>query len=255
MRSPIRGGMPVWSRTMASSTPPCGASRAHDGLLRRAGRKVTGSGRAPPVSGWGGLRPVRHRRGFHRYRPGGAQPMQIDGGRYTLTSWAKSTTTGAARRARPAGRAFETHSDSEVILRLISATARRCCRDCAACSPPRSGTRRAHLFAARDPSASSRLLCRRRRGVPLRRPVKALLATGASTPRRAGGRGRFLMWGSVPETFTLYTHIHALPVAIRDLAAGGPAASNATFRRGRAVRRRARGTGRAARAVAPFAPP
>jgi asparagine synthase (glutamine-hydrolysing) len=170
-----------------------------------------------------------HRRlAFIDIGPGGAQPMQIDGGRYTLTFMGEIYNYQALRAELvQQGVTFETHSDSEVILRLYQ-------RDGAAMLRNLRGMfafaiwdeERRTLFAARDPFGIKPFYYAED-GVVFRfaAQVKALLATGAieTTPEPAGEVG-FLMWGSVPEPFTLYRQIRALPAGHSlILPPGGPA--------------------------------
>jgi asparagine synthase (glutamine-hydrolysing) len=169
-----------------------------------------------------------HRRlAFIDIGPSGAQPMQIDGGRYTLTFMGEIYNYQALRAELVQhGVSFDTHSDSEVILRLYQ-------REGAAMLPRLRGmfafaiwdADKRTLFAARDPFgikpfyyADDDVAFR------FAAQVKALLATGAidTAPQPAGEVG-FLMWGSVPEPFTLYRHIHALPAGHSlTLPPGGP---------------------------------
>ena len=170
-----------------------------------------------------------HRRlAFIDIGPGGAQPMQIEGGRYTLTFMGEIYNYQALRADLvQRGVRFQTNSDSEVILHLYA-------REGAAMLPKLRGMfafaiwddARRTLFAARDPFGIKPFYYADD-GVAFRfaAQVKALLATGAidTAPQPAGEVG-FLMWGSVPEPFTLYRHIHALPAGHSlTLPPGGPA--------------------------------
>ena len=90
----------------------------------------------------------------------------------------------------------------------------RWCTGCAACSPSPSGTRcRRELFLARDPYGIKPLYTAND-GWTFRfaSQVKALLAGGrvSRDPEPAGIVG-FHLFGSVPEPFTLYRDIRALP--------------------------------------------
>jgi len=181
------------------------------------------SGSAEPQAMFG------HRRlAFIDIGPAGAQPMQIAGGRYTLTFMGEIYNYQALRtELAQQGVRFDTDSDSEVILQLYA-------REGAAMLSKLRGmfafaiwdeTERT-LFAARDPFGIKPFYYADD-GVAFRfaAQVKALLATGAidATPQPAGEVG-FLMWGSVPEPFTLYRHIHALPAGHSlTLPPGGPA--------------------------------
>jgi asparagine synthase (glutamine-hydrolysing) len=170
-----------------------------------------------------------HRRlAFIDIGPSGDQPMQIDGGRYTLTFMGEIYNYQALRAGLvQQGVRFDTNSDSEVILRLYA-------REGAAMLPKLRGMfafaiwdeEKRTLFAARDPFGIKPFYYSDD-GTAFRfaAQVKALLATGSidTTPEPAGEVG-FLMWGSVPEPFTLYRHIRALPAGHSlTLPPGGPA--------------------------------
>jgi asparagine synthase (glutamine-hydrolysing) len=157
-----------------------------------------------------------HRRlAFIDIGPGGAQPMQIDGGAYTLTFMGEIYNYQALRQSLiQQGVRFDTNSDGEVILRLYA-------REGAAMLPKLRGMfafaiwdeAKRTLFAARD-AFGIKPLYYANNGTAFRfaAQVKALLATGSvdTAPQPAGEVG-FLMWGSVPEPFTLYRNVHALP--------------------------------------------
>jgi len=157
-----------------------------------------------------------HRRlAFIDIGPGGAQPMQIDGGRYTLTFMGEIYNYQVLREELiQQGVGFASHSDGEVILRLYA-------RDGASMLPKLRGmfsfaiwdAGERTLFAARD-AFGIKPFYYADDGAVFRfaAQVKALLATGRvdTAPEPAGEVG-FLLWGSVPEPFTLYRSVRSLP--------------------------------------------
>ena len=157
-----------------------------------------------------------HRRlAFIDVGPGGAQPMQIEGGRYTLTFMGEIYNYQVLREALvQQGVVFASHSDGEVILQLYA-------REGAAMLPKLRG-----MFAFAIWDAAQRTLFAARDAFGIKpfyytddgaaflfaAQVKALLATGRvdTAPEPAGEVG-FLLWGSVPEPYTLYRSIRSLP--------------------------------------------
>ena len=125
----------------------------------------------------------------------------------------------------------------------MRATAPRWCTGCAACSLSRSGMRqRRELFLARDPYGIKPLYTAND-GWTFRfaSQVKALLAGGrvSRDPEPAGIAG-FHLFGSVPEPFTLYRDIRALPAGhTQRIDAAGPREPRA-FRQPRRDPRRRR---------------
>ena len=102
---------------------------------------------------------------------------------------------------RTAGEEFETTSDTEVVLRMYR-------REGAAMLPKLRG-----MFLARDPYGIKPLYYANDGNVVrMASQVKALLASGAvSSARDPAGIAGFLLRGSVPEPFTMYWSIRALP--------------------------------------------
>ena len=146
---------------------------------------------------------------------GGAQPMLLDGGRLAITYNGEIYNFRALRaELEAAGDAFKSDSDTEVLL---------------------------HLYDRHGPAMVEKLrgmfalaiFDREKRGVFLARDgfgikplyyaddgttlcfasqVKALLAGGGiDTAPSAAGRAGFYVWGYVPEPWTMFRHIHALP--------------------------------------------
>lgn len=112
------------------------------------------------------------------------------------------------------GHQFRSHSDTEVLLKLYAVEGKRMLRR----------LRGTFAFAIWDQAKQGMLIARDAFGIKplyiaddgstlrLASQVKALLAGGAveTTPEPAGHVG-FFIWGSVPEPYTLYRGIHALP--------------------------------------------
>lgn len=157
-----------------------------------------------------------HRRlAFIDVGPGGAQPMQIEDGRYTLTYMGEIYNYQVLREELiQQGVEFASHSDGEVILRLYAREgaamlAKLCGMFAFAIWDATART----LFAARD-AFGIKPFYYADDGVVFRfaAQVKALLATGHvdTAPEPAGEVG-FLLWGSVPEPYTLYRSVRSLP--------------------------------------------
>lgn len=144
-----------------------------------------------------------------------AQPMHSACGRYAIVLNCEIYNFASLRaQLRAKGVAFRTASDTEVLLALFAAEGE-------AMLPKLHGmfafviwdkvARRA--FAARDPYGIKPLyVAQTRDGVLLASQVKAVLASGLvdRTPDPRGQVGFWLL-GSVPEPFTWYRDIRALP--------------------------------------------
>jgi asparagine synthase (glutamine-hydrolysing) len=148
-------------------------------------------------------------------RPEGAQPMGTADGRLWITFNGEIYNYEALRNQLIAeGVVFRTHSDTEVLLYLYmrdGADMVRRLRGMFAFAIW-DGKERA-MFLARDPHGIKPLYYTEQRGVfRFASQVKALLAGGAvSRELEPAGVTGFLHWGSVPEPFTLYRDIRALP--------------------------------------------
>ena len=148
-------------------------------------------------------------------RPESAQPMSTADGRLHVTFNGEIYNYEALRdELIAAGAAFRTHSDTEVLLVLYA-------RDGADMVKRLRGmfafaihdARDDTLFLARDPYGIKPLYYAAGGGsFRFASQVKALLAGGAvgRTLEPAGVTG-FLLWGSVPEPYTLYRDIRSLP--------------------------------------------
>ncbi|MCC6212392.1 MAG: asparagine synthase (glutamine-hydrolyzing) [Burkholderiales bacterium] len=145
----------------------------------------------------------------------GAQPMATADGRLTITYNGEIYNYRKLRRElEDKGYVFRSQSDTEVLLHLYAD------RGVAMVHALRGmfafgiwDARERALFLARDPFGIKPLYYADD-GSALRfaSQVKALLKGGAvnAAPEPAGSTG-FLLWGCVPEPFTLYREIRALP--------------------------------------------
>jgi|SRR5579862_529619 len=145
----------------------------------------------------------------------GAQPMATADGRFTITYNGEIYNYRELRRGLEArGYVFRTQSDTEVLLHLYA--------DLGAHMVHRLrgmfafgiwDARERTMFLARDPFGIKPLYYADDGGtLRFASQVKALLAGGAvdPVPEPAGSVG-FLLWGCVPEPFTLYRNLNALP--------------------------------------------
>ena len=148
-------------------------------------------------------------------RPDGVQPMATADGRFWITFNGEIYNYEALRNELIAkGVAFRTRTDTEVLLYLYARTGVDVVKRLRgmfafAIFDARDQT----LFLARDPYGIKPLYYAATRGTfRFASLVKALLAGGAiaSTLEPAGITG-FLLWGSVPEPYTMYRDIRSLP--------------------------------------------
>lgn len=179
----------------------------------------------------GGRAALAHRRlSILDLSAAGHQPMSSPDGRYWLVFNGEIFNFRALRAELAAqGERFVTESDTEVVLALYA----------------RLGTqmlgrlrgmfalaiwdeREEALLLARDP-AGIKPLCYSAEGGVLRfaSQVKALLAAGGLRPDiEPAGLAGFLLWGSVPEPWTLWRGVHQLPaghfLVVRDGKTGAP---------------------------------
>ena len=146
---------------------------------------------------------------------GGAQPMVLGGGRLAIAFNGEIYNYRQLRASLEAsGQQFRTESDTEVVLQLYQ---RR--------GPEMVGELRG-MFAIAIWDAERRGLLLARDGFGIKplyyadvqgslrfaSQVKALLADGGiDTAPSAPGRAGFFVWGSVPEPWTLFKHVHCLP--------------------------------------------
>lgn len=143
------------------------------------------------------------------------QPMVSTDGRYAIVFNGEIYNFRELRRTlEKDGESFRTTSDTEVLLALFAREGERML-------PRLRGmfafaiwdTQSRELFLARDPYGIKPLYyTRTRHGLVFASQVKALLASGlVSLEREPAGLAGFYLWGSVPEPWTLYRDVFALP--------------------------------------------
>jgi asparagine synthase (glutamine-hydrolysing) len=161
--------------------------------------------------------------------PRANQPMVSADGRYTIVFNGEIYNFRELRGELEAdGVAFRTMSDTEVLLALFAREGEcmlRRLRGMFAFAIWDMQTR--ELFLARDPYGIKPLYYTRTEdGLLFASQVKALLASGlVSTQRESAGLTGFCLWGSVPEPWTLFRDVFALPAGhwlrVRDGVADG----------------------------------
>ena len=143
------------------------------------------------------------------------QPMVSADGRYAIVFNGEIYNFRELRRELEAdGVVFRTTSDTEVLLALFAREGERML-------PRLRGmfafaiwdTQSRELFLARDPYGIKPLYyTRTKEGLLFASQVKALLASGlVSTQGEPAGLAGFYLWGSVPEPWTLFRDVFALP--------------------------------------------
>jgi len=158
------------------------------------------------------------------------QPMVSNDGRYTIVFNGEIYNFRELRRTLEAeGVGFHTTSDTEVLLELFAREGE--------CMLPRLRGMFAfaiwdafsrELFLARDPYGIKPLYYTRTKdGLLFASQVKALLASGlVSKECEPAGLAGFYLWGSVPEPWTLFRDVSALPAGhwlrMRDGVYGAP---------------------------------
>ena len=145
----------------------------------------------------------------------GAQPMATADGRLTMTFNGEIYNYRELRQSLEAkGYVFRTQSDTEVLLHLYADLGKQMVHRLRGMfSFGIWDARERTLFLARDPFGVKPLYYADTDGtLRFASQVKALLKGGVvdNAPEPAGSAG-FLIWGSVPEPFTLYRNIRALP--------------------------------------------
>ena len=163
----------------------------------------------------------------------GAQPMASGCGRYVVTFNGEIYNHNELRRELEAGGAvFRSHSDTEVLLHLYAQRGERMVEALRGMFAFAlwDNTERT-LFLARDPFGIKPLyVADDGKTLRLASQVKALLAGGAidTAPEPAGSVGFFVL-GSVPEPYTLYRHIRALPAGSTMMVRRGRAEAARTY--------------------------
>jgi asparagine synthase (glutamine-hydrolysing) len=143
------------------------------------------------------------------------QPMVSADGRYAIVFNGEIYNFRELRRGlETAGVAFHTTSDTEVLLALFAREGERMLprlRGMFAFGIWDKQTR--ELFLARDPYGIKPLYYTQiNEGLLFASQVKALLASGqVSAVSEPAGLAGFYLWGSVPEPWTLYRGVFALP--------------------------------------------
>jgi len=145
----------------------------------------------------------------------GAQPMLLPEPKLVITFNGEIYNYQELRRALEAkGRVFRSTSDTEVLLQLYAEHGEAMVNELRGMYAFAiwDGIKRG-LFLARDPFGIKPLyLADDGRTLRVASQVKALLAGGSiSTTRSAAGHAGFFLWGHIPEPFTLYQGIRALP--------------------------------------------
>lgn len=166
--------------------------------------------------------------------PAGHQPMGSDDGLLWVTFNGEIYNHKELRAALEGqGVRFRSHSDTEVLLHLYRRYGKRMVEH----------LRGMYAFALWDAQKEGLLLARDPFGIkPLyyaddagtlkvASQVKALLAAGVSdTSSEPAGHAGFFLWGWVPEPFTLYRSIRALPAgSVLWVSRGGPVGDPETY--------------------------
>lgn len=157
------------------------------------------------------------------------QPMHSADGRYTIVFNGEIYNYAELRAELQAeGQTFRTHGDTEVLLAMYQRHGRAMLdrlRGMFAFLVWDSVERT--LFMARDPLGIKPLYYGEQGGVLyFASQVKALTPIMRGLTPDPAGQAGFLVWGSVPEPFTLYREIRSLPaghcMTVRDGKVGGP---------------------------------
>lgn len=143
------------------------------------------------------------------------QPMAHDGGRLRIVFNGEIYNYRELREdLKRQGRVFRTESDTEVILQLYDQDGPDCVRRLRGMFAFALWDERRHgLLLARDPLGIKPLyVADDGRTLRAASQVKALLAGGGVDTRAdAAGHCGFFLWGNIPDPYTLYRGIRALP--------------------------------------------
>ena len=144
----------------------------------------------------------------------GAQPMASDDGTLLITFNGEIYNYRELRgRLQANGHVLKTESDTEVLLHLYAEKGEEMLHDLRGMFAFAIwDAEKRRLFCARDAFGIKPLYYSASGGMfRFASQVKALLRTPIDREPSAGGHVGFFLWGSVPEPFTLYRDIHALP--------------------------------------------
>lgn len=149
----------------------------------------------------------------------GAQPMATaDGSLRIIFNGEIYNYPELRRRLEGKGFRFRSQSDTEVLLHLYADMGEAMVHVLRGMYAFTIWDERNHrVLAARDPLGIKPLYyADDGKTVRIASQVKALMRGGAiDTARDSAGQVGFLLWGYVPEPFTIYRHIHALPAGAR----------------------------------------
>jgi len=145
----------------------------------------------------------------------GAQPMLSEDGRFVISFNGEIYNYRELRKElERKGHSFESQSDTEVLLHLYAEKGEAMVRDLRGMYAFAIwDMRRCALFLARDPFGIKPLyFADDGKTFRAASQVKALLASnGVDTAPEPAGRVGFFLWGHVPDPWTLYRGIRALP--------------------------------------------
>ncbi len=143
------------------------------------------------------------------------QPMVSTDGRYTIVFNGEIYNFGELRRSlEEKGMVFMTTSDTEVLLALFESEGERMLPKLRGMFAFAVWDREtSELFLARDPYGIKPLYYTQTPdGMLFASQVRAILASGrVSFEQEPAGLAGFFLWGSVPEPWTLYRNVFALP--------------------------------------------
>ena len=146
---------------------------------------------------------------------GGAQPMVLDNGRLAITFNGEIYNFRELRAdLKATGHTFKTYSDTEVLLHLYDRYGRTMVERIRGMFALAIHDReRGGVFLARDGFGIKPLYYTDDgKSIRFASQVKALLAGGGlDTSPSAAGHAGFYVWGYVPEPWTMFKNIHALP--------------------------------------------
>jgi asparagine synthase (glutamine-hydrolysing) len=161
----------------------------------------------------------------------GAQPMVSADGKFAVVCNGEIYNYRELRKSLEAkGRVFTSHSDTEVLLHLYAEKGAAMLHDLRGMyAIALWDSEKRCLLLARDPFGIKPLYYADHQGTfRFASQVKALLLAPADTTPEPAGHAGFYLWGSVPEPYTLYRGIRALPaghsLVVSDNDVGEPVA-------------------------------